>query len=99
MQAKTYTETEIRQGIETNNHWLTRGILAIYDRQTEDEKRSEETRHYNGVGYNGVDAHFASSLAQQLRAGYTLSPKQLNAARKMMKKYCGQLTKIANKEI
>ena len=52
-------------------------------------------KHYRQVISEGVDAEFASSLAQQyIDKGY-LSPKQIVYTRKLMPKYAGQLSRIA----
>lgn len=88
----------IAEKIQTDTKWLYAGILAIYKRQTEDEKQSESTDHNNGRGFTGTDAKFGSSLAKKLLAGYTLTIRQETAARKMMRKYAGQLLKVAKEK-
>lgn len=45
----------------------------------------------NGVGFNGRDTAFGNSLADQVRAGKTLSPKQRAAAYRMLRTYKVQL--------
>lgn len=85
--------------------WVVRGLEAIYERQTADEKEAEATSHHNGVGFNGIDAAILSSFAKQVKAWKAkpegaryprpLSEKQLALARKKMKKYAGQLARIA----
>jgi len=86
---------------------VLRGILAIYERQTADEKSSETTKHHNGMGFNGRDAAFGTSLAKQILAwnadknskfNRPLSSKQMESARKMLKRYAGQLAKVANEK-
>lgn len=100
-----WTKEDIQEGLRTNDHWVVRGILAIYDYQTEDEKNIEDTKHNNGVGFNGVDGHILSSFACQIKRWdkskfrTPLSPKQMTLARKKIMKYAGQLTKIANGEM
>lgn len=88
----------IVEKMHTNQKWLEAGILAIFKRQTEDEKATESTNNDNGRGFTGCDAKFGSSLAKKLLAGYPLSVKQTIAARKMMKKYAGQLLKVAKEK-
>lgn len=99
MTEKLWTIDEVKANLATKDEWLVRGLLAIYDRQTEDEKVDEETRHYNGVGFNGFDAHFASEMVRHYRSSGRLTFGMLKATRRMMVKYCGQLVRIANKEI
>jgi hypothetical protein len=104
MATKVYTVEEIRAKIWTNNKWLVRGILAIYDCQTADEKSSQNTKYHNGVGFNGRDANIMSSFARQIQSWQSqenprysnpLSPKQFELARRAMQKYAGQLARIA----
>lgn len=87
---------QIRNKLATDNRWLARGILAIYARQTEEEKAIAATLSSNGIGFNGCDSFILSSFAEQLKAGRTLSTKQVVIARKKMLKYAGQLKKIAD---
>lgn len=98
--AKKYTKEDIAAKLATDNKWLVRGMLAIFQRQTEEEKATETTKEQNGIGFNGVDANIMTDLCNQYKRtnGY-LSPRQIDLIRKKMKKYAGQLTKIANGEI
>lgn len=102
---KVWTKEEIRENLESHDHWVTKAISAIYKYQTADEQASEETKHHNNVGFNGVDGRILSSFAKQIdnfRPGKyrtPLSPKQLKIARKKIVKYSGQLAKIANGEM
>jgi hypothetical protein len=82
--------------ITTDNRWLERGVLAIYAKQTIEEQRKDITIEHNNIGFNGADATFLSSIAQQLQKGRVLTDKQIFVTRKMMCKYAGQLTNIAN---
>ena len=97
---KKWTKEEIKEKLEANNSssviWIQRGILAIYAKQTEDEKFEKSTNYNNNVGFTGVDAKILSSFAEQLIKGWTLSKKQIEIAKKKMPKYAGQLSKIAN---
>lgn len=94
---KTQWDIEkIKKLLETNDKAVSRAIVALYERQTEDEKNRENTVEKNGVGFNGFDAKFFSSLAQQIQSGRTLSQKQIAFARKGIMKYSKQLAEIAN---
>lgn len=102
---KIWTKEEIQALLNTNDQAVIRGLLAIYNRQTADEKSSESTNHENKMGFNGTDARFGSSLAKQIldwqaapvkKFAKPLSPNQLAKGRKIIYKYAGQLTKIAN---
>jgi hypothetical protein len=94
-----WTRELIRERLEINDSWVKRGILSIFNLQTESEQASECTAEDNGVGFSGCDAELMSSFAKQLLQRGSLSPKQMGWARKKMLKYAGQLAKIANGEI
>jgi len=93
---RVWTEDEIKSLIQSNDKVLYRAIKKLYAEQTADEQASGETKHQNGVGFNGVDAKFMSSIAEFLnRAGF-LTSKQKVIARKKLVKYNKQLTRLAN---
>lgn len=94
--ARIWLEEEIKHLVQTNDIVLYRAIKQLYDRQTEDEKAAGNTKHYNGVGFNGADSRFMSSIAEFLIKHRFLTDKQKFVARKKMIKYTKQLTAIAN---
>jgi hypothetical protein len=94
--APAYTAETVRTKLLSDDAWLIRGMLAIFALQTEDEREAGNTTHQNGVGFNGVDAPFCTSLASQFKARGSLSPKQIAALRKVMPKYAAQLAALAN---
>ena len=93
-----YTAETVRTKLLTDDAWLVRGLLAVFALQTEDERVAGNTTHQNGVGFNGVDAPFCTSLVEQFRTRGSLSPKQIAALRKIMPKYAGQLASLANRK-
>lgn len=97
--AKKWTPEEIRFQIENNDPWLYRGLMAIYNRQTEDEKNSELTQHDNNVGFNGPDSNIMTRYAKRYQRYGMLYGSEKNDCRKRLLKYCKQLCKIANKVI
>ena len=96
MTTKNWTIEEIRNLLEESDKAVARAILAIYGRQTASEQSTETTSESNGVGFNGVDAPFLSSLAKFYEEKGYLSPKQVSYGRKKIRKYAGQLVNIAN---
>lgn len=100
MTAKKWTKEAILLRLEKSDEWLIRGLLAIYAKQTEEEKVAELTKEHNGIGFNGVDANILTDLAKQYQRtnGY-MSIRQIALIRKKMKKYAGQLARIANGEV
>lgn len=93
---KTWTVDEIRDLLNTRDDAVIRGMIRIYHYQTAQEQYVGETRECNGVGFNGFDSEFLSSLCEQVKKGRSLSPKQIFAARRKMLKYSRQLMKVAN---
>ena len=78
-----------------NDKFLCDSLVKIFEFQTVSEQASHSTNEDSGVGFTGVDADFATSLAKfYIEKGY-LSPKQMGYARKLMPKYAGQLSRIA----
>lgn len=93
---RIWSKGEITHLLETNDTMVSRSLVKIYEKQTLDERSAEMTAYRNGVGFNVRDARFGTSLAKVMERGGTLSDKQIISARKMLIKYSGQLTKIAN---
>lgn len=106
------------QAIAVTSEWITtyiathdkvkvanmvgRALVALYDRQTADEKASDSTSHLNSVGFSGVDAEIGSSMAKWVLSGRYLSVKQVEVWTKPGKnglprlcKYARQLNEIA----
>ena len=108
---RRWSGPEVLDKLNTSNVFLERALLALYDRQTDDEQRTSETREHNGVGFNGVDAPILSSMAQwaQRRAlalgrfpacaeGERLTERQRVIVRRKLRKYVRQLVAHANRE-
>jgi hypothetical protein len=95
MTTQSLTKEFIRTKIAQDNRWAIHGLKALYARQTSEEQSTGTTSEDNHMGFNGVDAPFASSLVSQLEAGRFLSEKQMAALKKMLMKYAGQLLQIA----
>lgn len=91
-----WTRESLWQVLETNNDQLGRAIVALYNRQTEQEQDSTQTVEANGIGFNAVDAPFLTSIARGYKQYGRLTDKQAAATRKAIKKYIGQLVTIAN---
>ena len=94
-----YTVEFIKEGLENNPSWVTKGILVLFEMQTSDEQKEGETVHPNGVGFNAFDAGILTSFAKQMMSGGNLSVKQMAIAKKKIMKYASQLTKVANNKV
>ena len=57
---------------EQNMHFIGRALVAIFNFQTEDEKRASDTREDNGIGFTGADGHSGC-----ISAKYYLKHKRL----------------------
>ena len=93
---RIWTEEEIKSLIQTNDQVLYRALKKLYEQQTADEQMTGETKAHNGVGFNGVDSKFLSSVSKFLIAKGFLTTKQKAVTRRMLVKYNKQLTKLAN---
>lgn len=93
---KIWKKEEIKTMLQTNDNAVLRGIVVIYNLQTEYEKKVGETIEHNGVGFSGFDAEFMSSLAKFILSRGYLTDKQLEYGRRKIMKYAGQLAKVAN---
>ena len=85
----------ITEKLTTDDRWLYRGLIAIYNRQTMDEQYTGETKILNGVGFNALDSNILSSFARIVVEVGSLSNGQKGLARKLMPKYSRQLWEIA----
>ncbi|MBU0847495.1 hypothetical protein KKH23_09955 [Patescibacteria group bacterium] len=93
---KIWTTDEIKVLINTSPKAVSRGILALYNNQTQEEKLMGASLKRNGTGFNKRDACYGTELALQIIDKKPLSQQQIYHARRMLKKYVGQLTEIAN---
>lgn len=95
----TYTVAHIAALLQKNDKAVERGILAIYAKQTSDEKSEGTTKYNNNVGFCGWSTKSGSYYARWLLSGKSLSGKHLDKARKICLHHVGQITKIANKQM
>lgn len=93
---RIWTEQEIKDLVQTNDKVLYGALKKLYACQTEDEQRVGETTENNGVGFNGADSRFLSSVAEFLISRGFLTDKQKAVTRKKLVKYNKQLTRLAN---
>lgn len=86
---------EGQTGKHKNRYLVYRMLQALYQRQTSTEQEAELTIEHNGVGFNGVDADFLSSVAKNSLKYQGLTEKQAAFVAKRLKKYAKQLAGIA----
>lgn len=96
MEKKVWTKEEIIGLIQNDDRVLYGALRKLYGMQTSTEQSTQETHERNGVGFNGVDAKFLSSVAEFLIQNEFLTAKQKEITRRKLMKYAGQLTRLAN---
>jgi len=81
---------------------IGRALLALLDRQTEDEKRAADTRVNNSIGFTGADAHSGTLTAKYFaKHGFLLDwqvakwTKPAKNGYPRLCKYAKQLNEIA----
>jgi hypothetical protein len=106
MENVTYTEEFFRMKLATDERWVRRALIRLYERQTATEQSSEQTQNRNMKGFQPCDARWFSRLAEFAirNPNRTLSEKQLAIARRPWRgqpaiaKYARQLLDIAAAE-
>ena len=96
-------ETVLSRKDKTGMHAIGRALVHLKNRQTEDEQRSEETKHANGRGFQPVHAEIGTSMANFYEKKGFLSPKQiaywqketLKVKKPRICRYAGQLVEEA----
>lgn len=92
--------------VQNNPQVCTSALIALYHRQTEDEKEEKGTSHRNNIGFGYADVQILSSIAEQAirnrearKAGSypyptDISPRQLDLVRRILPKYHRQIVDI-----
>lgn len=98
--SKKITKAQIKDFVQhqlrTNEAWASKGLVAIYNRQTADEQNAGKTEVDNGIGFTGLDAEFATSLAKGILKYGRLTERQLPYLFKLMPKYWAQIVEISD---
>jgi hypothetical protein len=92
---ETWTPDEIRALLDRSLEAVERAVVAIYRRQTEDEKEAYETKHHNCVGFAACHAGLGTYYAKWILSGKHLSGSHVERARRIVRHYAGQLHQIA----
>ena len=85
----------IREKLTNDRRWAIRGLMVIYQAQTEDEKLTGHTREANGVGFTAFDDEILTSFAEQWMSKKFLSEKQIAFLHRKMPKYTNQIERQA----
>lgn len=81
----------LKEKLASSDLWAVRGLMAIYDYQTDYELRQGHTIEFNGVGFSGKDSEILTSFAEQFEKNGRLSEKQMSLLKRLMPRYAGQL--------
>lgn len=95
----------IREKLLTDDRWLCRALVALNERQTVDEQRTETTRYRNEMGFRPAHAKRGTSMAQFYQRTGFLTPKQkawwrstTDCGKTRIEIYAGQLLKVAEEK-
>lgn len=88
----------IQYNLNTNDKWLYRALVKLFEYQTIEEQVFDESRELNRVGFNSTDAQLLSSYAKQYNDKHFLTPKQKEWCRKKIVKYWEQIWNISFQE-
>lgn len=90
-------ETYLKKMLQTNNKFLFRAIIVVYNNQTDAEKYAGQSIDWNNKGFSRVDCVEMSRIARTLIAEKKISEKDFWYAWCRMPKYWKQLM-VAAKE-
>ena len=97
MKATQKAKTEfVKNKLSTNSKWALHALMKIFDRQTEDEQRTNSTHLHNNIGFTGCDAEILSSFAKQYQRKGFLSDKQMKLLYRKISKYHRQVIELSD---
>lgn len=96
----TYTKEFIQDKLKNDTRWMERGIIVLYQHQTEEEKDTKKTIEFNNVGFNGVDSRYLTWVAEWLLKDSRnhLSGNHLKKVQQKLPKYWKQIQTLINKK-
>lgn len=94
---KAWTRNEIDTLLRTNPKAVERAMLALFARQTADERAVDATRHNNGRGFNAPSARRGSYYARWVQSGRRLNGPHLDKALAIALRHSAQLVEEANR--
>jgi len=89
-----YTKEFIQDKLANDIRWMERGVLVLFERQTLDEQRSNNTIENNRRGFNGTDGRYLTWVGNYLRKGNHLSGQHIEKVGKKLPKYWKQILDI-----
>ena len=89
-----YTKEQIQTNLRTNQRWIERTLVVLYQRQTSDEQTTGQTREFNGIGFNGPDSRYLSYCSRWILRGNHLNQKHLEKCSSRLPKYWRQVQEL-----
>ena len=93
---KVWAREEIEGMLRKNSRDVERAMVALWERQTQDEQVAQTVSHHNGRGFAGWTARSGTYYAEWVRSGRHLTGTHLDKARRIALHHAGQLTDFAN---
>jgi hypothetical protein len=97
-QAQKLKKEQIQSLLAKDDRAVVRALVRIYERQTADEQRSEETKHHNEVGFRANDAKYMTMAAKFALRNGRLDDYHLQKVRGRIMHYWRQLAEIAEEQ-
>ena len=88
-------ERYLKDLLSHNDKAVLKAVEVIYDRQTDEEKYSGETKEENGIGFSKIDARELGDIAKKIKNGKPITRGEFAKARNKIKKYWKQLMLIS----
>lgn len=82
---------KLKKQIAEKDSTAVHTLMFVYANQMEDEQRHETVKYHNGIGFKPQDARMGCSLAKWYKEKGFFTAKQMNAVKRMVQKYAGQV--------
>lgn len=94
-----YTKEFIKDKLLNDTRWMERGVIVLYQHQTDEEKGTKRTIEDNGKGFNGIDSRYLTWVAEWLLKDSRnhLNDKHKTKVGKMLPKYWKQIQTLIKK--
>lgn len=89
------TKEYIREKLETNDEWLKKALVTVYNWATTEEQKGNPSNKLDGFGFNRIDRAVLNPIAESLAKGNDVSNEILQKIRPRVLKYSNQLYKIS----
>ena len=91
---KKWTKESVRALLEKSDKAVVRGLMRLYEFQSDTEQEREDAIARNKMGFNKPDARVLTNIAKWYESNGFLTPNQIRLVRKKILKYSGQLARL-----